>query len=493
MIIWAGTNTCETLGRAKPLRLLQGLQYLKRQRLSDAFKDFCEKRSGQPLHSGRSERFLREMQEEESQGLQELYAPDQDRTAVFEKLIDRKSNDPIMRSLIKEYDEIRQSGIDHRNLDEEQEHEITYEIQQEQEYQFQHPLWVEALPHDVTPGLEDFIATGILSEKSRKFIQPAFGQFQSTSAAVGLDVFKPNFCKLLATRDFVKSVKLPPSSPQDMYLATADWILTSCRSLPKNQVPETVIISQFEANEFLPQITRSSKVRLDPYVPKTRPLPISFGDLKVYTHLGHQAKAFPNQTSLRELNLFMGALHLDTYGEFSQLCSYLGIITLEHPAQSRSDLNKFVSSDGFTKPKAREQLGWPGECPFERSPIHFLKKLLSMRHRGQDISSKVMGMLVDGKGVSPNEFLRKGRRGTKSATPSGKRGRCRSEDLSTDQDSEGLLVRKRPRLSPQVQDGARKKDRKDGFSETSRDVKEENHSDFDGEQDPIGENMDIDT
>ena len=496
VIIWAGMNTCDSLERARPLRLLQGLQYLKRQRASNAFQLFCEKRPGQPLHAGRSERFWREMQEEDLQGLEELYAPDQDHTALFEKLIDRNASHPVMKSLVKEFDEIRQSGMAHRNLDEEQEQEqeLKHEIQQEQQFQFEHPLGIEALTNGVTGGLEKYVASGVLPEQKGKSFRPVFSQFYRTSAAANLDVYKPECSEIWATNDFMKTVKLlPQNSPQDMYLATADWVLTSCRKSAENQIAEMVIISQFEANELLPHIIKSPNVRLDPYVPKTKPLSISFGDIRMYTHPGHPPAGFPNPASIRDLNIFAGALHLDTYEEYSQLCSYLGIITSEHKAIARNDLHKFVSSGGFVGPKARKQLGWQGECPFERSPILFLKKLLSMRHHGQDISSKIMGMLVDGKRVSRDEFRRKGGRGTNSATPSSKRTRHDSDALPTDQDSEELFVRKRPRLSSLAEDATRMTGGTDGLLRSSRVVEEGSDAGLDGRGDSKAEDMDIDT
>ncbi|KAI9711479.1 MAG: hypothetical protein M1820_002042 [Bogoriella megaspora] len=445
VLIWAGCNTCEVIEKARPLRLLQGLQHLRRQRFIIAFQDFSDRRKEEPVPQGRWERLWRDMQEEESQDLKRLYSPDHDPTAVFERLIDRKSNDAIMVELIKEYDNLRRNGIVYSNLDEEHEHEITREMQQELHYQIEKPFAVDASRHTVSSSLEEYINKGMLP--SNDPLPYAFNQFKPSSAEKGLEIFKPEFSIIRATNDFLHTVKLPGNSPIDFYLSQPDWVLYSSVS-----GAEPVIISQHEANECMPAILCSPCVRLVPYGPRIRQSVVAPGRLRFYTRDPALPDPELEPSTVRDLNLFAGTLYIDSYHHFVQLCNYLGILADELPANSPQEIASYVSNvDRFVQPEGRKMLNWPGFCPFDKSPIPFLKKVLAIRHHGQDISSSHMGMLLDGKKVTRDRFERRSRGTTNSVTPARRRGQNESEaSTSLPPGSPGARPKKRRRIKTEA-------------------------------------------
>jgi hypothetical protein len=93
-------------------------------------------------------------------------------------------------------------------------------------------------------------------------IQPAFESLQQTSAGVGSIPTEFRSMQIFVSPDFTLTVELPKGAPKDKFLRPIMWVLSS--TLSQN----LLIISPHEANDQLPEIRKSPKVRLHVFAPR---------------------------------------------------------------------------------------------------------------------------------------------------------------------------------------------------------------------------------
>lgn len=393
VLAWCIDQTCQALETAKPLRAMQGLEYLRQQKVLSEYLPSSLSSTYVTRDEARDQHFWDQIQEDESRSLELLYGVHEEHVGVLQRMLDRGSSNPMMQHLIHEYDSMNKTTIEDCDVDNEQERELSHEIERQVKVELPSP----ALPrqHALSRGLRQYIDTGNFSDLRECAVKHAFKVMEDTSAAHTLrqQQINPGIFNLFVSQDFWLTVELPETSSRDQYMRPTNWIL---RSIEHNDL---LIISPFEANELLPQIKRSKKIRLHTYAPRVVKAMISFSDLNFYTPNAGPDDAPVLAAVVRALNLFAGSLYLDDKAEYNALRSGLGLIT-QHPQAEGVP----VQSDGFVAPQDREKIGWPGTCHFSKSPVPFFKELFVLRRNGQGFGHTHMGHLLAGKELRADAF-----------------------------------------------------------------------------------------
>ncbi|TKA23809.1 hypothetical protein B0A54_17893 [Friedmanniomyces endolithicus] len=129
----------------------------------------------------------------------------------------------------------------------------------------------------------------------------------------------------LATIDFARTIETSKSGPfahMDAYQRPVQWILTAIRN---GAIAHMLVISPFEAQELYSRIHASNTVALHLYTPRCNSGFRSLDRLDFYT-VPHQVTAPTVPTRLVvQLNLFAGQLYINDYKDFRYLCGYLGL------------------------------------------------------------------------------------------------------------------------------------------------------------------------
>lgn len=251
-------------------------------------------------------------------------------------------------------------------LQEEQERELSPEI--EQERQVEKPAPIQAAKHRVHPDLKKFVTTGILEQGAKAYI-PAFECFRDTSAASELNISQ--FPKdLLVTADFAKTVQLSGVfSLSDSYQRPVHWILTSIKR-NGNIVKHIIVISPFEADELLPSIKESKDTTLSLYAPRQNLAFRPLDGLDLYNVLMRPEGLVVPQHLAIQLNLFAGQLYVDSFEDYVEVCKFLGLAT---------DDSVPYGADGFIL---------DGKATFKNSPVKFLKVLMTKIRRNCEGADK---------------------------------------------------------------------------------------------------------
>lgn len=300
--------------------------------------------------------------------------------------------------------DVRSNDTDQASLQEEQERELSPEI--EQERQLQRPPPAEAADHLVAADLKIFVSTGTLSRNSSA-VMPAFETLRKTSASKHLDV--DMFPKdILVTADFAKTVRKAstPGSVLDGYQRPVQWVLTS---QPHNW-DYIIIISPYEAQFLLPAIESSGMTTLHVYAPRPnleiRPL----DGLDLYTVPPSMRTMTSIPTHLKtQLNLFAGQLYFNEFWEYKALCNMLRL------SWKKASKGTKIAADGFIlswPPRtSHEANGLSEHVPaqtstFSKSPVKCLKIFLMKARRDcQSIEKTHLGKLLDGALLEKDEFF----------------------------------------------------------------------------------------
>ncbi|KAJ9225449.1 hypothetical protein DTO169C6_2182 [Paecilomyces variotii] len=389
VLTWAVSETWIDTTKSVPLWYTQGQRFAKQTTLWD------ESRTDEAIDMSAEQ--ATDFLEEEAQSLEQRYKPFEGHDILPQPMEIRDGLDPdIMTRIMERYRGFGDVLSSTMRMDEEQERELSPEIQRQR--QVQRPLKAQPAEHFVHPDIRKFISTGIVPEGSIAF-RPAFRSLAKSSAAEFLDVTE--FPKdLLVTTDFAYTIMPHDRSSfiSDAYQRPVQWILTSrSRRDGHTGVPTTqmVIISPYEAQELYPSIKHSKYVALHLYAPRSNLGLQSLDHLDLYSIPQH-APEIPSYLT-RQLNLFSGQLYLRSFAEYVELCSFLGLTS--KPIVS-DDIE--VAADGFIL--RREGRGRP-TSNFSRSPVKFLQVLLSqIRRSGEGIDKTHMGKILDGIILHPSDF-----------------------------------------------------------------------------------------
>ncbi|KAK0208018.1 hypothetical protein DFS33DRAFT_1300737 [Desarmillaria ectypa] len=365
---WSILETCDEITHRIPQWAQQGYDYRRRKEAWEAY-----------ISSDKSPAVLDPWLQPEGRSLQELYGlPD----------------GPAPGSAIWQVGDIRErcemlgvSVVSETNMDEEQEREVSHEI--ERERQVERPAKVPPVTHFLHTDVRTFIRTGTIKALSTAF-KPLFRAFDGLSSAlpIGENIWAPN---LLCTQDFATTTSDHGRNVSD-YLRSIHWIVSAKR----NENTTLVVLSPFEVNELLSDIRTSSKVHLHIYSPKVSVSTKPFDDLQFYC-IPEPSIEINDDLLITQLNIFAGQLYIQDYEKYRRLCSFLGL----YHGQRSADVDVTILSDGFIKPQYH---GKGDISPFTMSPVPFWKALLGSRRKGHPYLATHVGKMLHGHVLTPESF-----------------------------------------------------------------------------------------
>ncbi|KAJ9492030.1 hypothetical protein VN97_g1201 [Penicillium thymicola] len=367
---WAILETWNDIRRSMPLWAVQGCRFTEQQAKWRVYQS----QECVSLAPEQAQTFL----ESEFQTLEQRYRPSHNNIQHLNADIE------ISEAIRERCDEVQGLVVLSSALHEEQERELAPEIQTEREEQ--RPPAAQPATHCAHSDVYSFIETGIISRSSTAY-QPAFITLYNTSAASQIDLDRFH-SRLLASTDFSKTIQVPKGSSfiADAYQRSVRFILSTAPSVPPkgNSLMYMMIISPYEANFLMPAIEKSKAVALHLYAPRQNREFAPLDRLMLYNTPQIQDMS-PIPTILRmQLNLFAGQLYLETYGEYQELCAFLGV------ASAPTTPGLSVAADGFIHTNI--------SGTFPRSPLKFIKFLLSqIRKDCRDIRRTHLGRIVDGR------------------------------------------------------------------------------------------------
>lgn len=329
-----------------------------------------------------------EFLEEEAQSLEARYRPatKEIETGLGQTL--QADEDPITQRC-------RNFGpLNHRPsaLNEEQERELAPEIQQER--QVQKKLVAVPFQHHIHPDLRHFVSTGTLPDDSQ-CCMPAFRTLAETSAAAHLDleIYSSN---LLATVDFARPVRGGTSAMfvSDSFQRSVQWILTSG---PDEEVDRMIIISPFEAQELLPDISKSERVSLHLYAPRLNLGYRQLDTLDLYT-IPSRSRRRISQSLVIELNLFAGQLYFSSLDEYLRVSEYLRVGIYERARQQGID----------SESQESQQVA---SSRVDQEPLKFFNILMTkIRRNCESIDKTHIGHVLDDRVLGAEQFEKTNRK-----------------------------------------------------------------------------------
>ena len=381
---WAISETCVELQRSMPLWAAQGRRFSHQKKLWDQFAGI----GLESMSKSQAEEFL----EPESQTVEERYQPHlradenaNDQANLSEDLI-------LIRERCREFNG---SDLNSTQLQEEQERELSPEIVQER--QVQKPASAQPATHYVHPDLRLLVSTGKFIIGSEAY-KSAFGTLDDTSAAVHFKVSEFP-CELFVTSDFARTVKASGAHYiSDSYQRPVQWLITSTGSgiSSNNTVKHMIIISQYEAQELLPDIMNSPTATLHLYAPRTNLGYRALDRLNLYNVPKRPNLVLPRELIL-QLNLFAGQLYVRSGKEYNEMCEFLGL------KWRAVDDDCVVAADGFIVEGLDGQTG--SRSRFKSSPVKFLKVFMTkIRRDCEGIEKTHMGKILDARPPDESDF-----------------------------------------------------------------------------------------
>jgi hypothetical protein len=365
VIRWAIHGTSEDLDHHTLYWARQGLDHHKR------FTAYKEYRS-----SGNLEVLRNVWLQDESHTLEEMYWISEVARIIPDIKLVPSLNERIERLGVRKMVDARMA--------EEQEHEVNHEADQgrstgTEPSRHQVPK-VRPARHLTHEDIRMFIETGNL-RRSSEHISPLLAPLNMVKSLASTVEWSP---LPLATVDFTTTTVLGSNGESlTDHLRPVNWILSSGSG--KNST--VVVISPYEANELLPIIRKSSKVRLHIFAPRVTSSMRSFSDLTFYSipELAAERWSVPAHVKT-ELNLFAGQLYFDSKEEYERVCVLLAL-SMAHPKAEYSEM------DGFVPPAYRTGRS----SPFARSRIPILRTLIGLRQKGIEYHLTHLGQILNGK------------------------------------------------------------------------------------------------
>src|SRR6266702_2727550 len=364
---WAMHETCEDIAHRLPQWAQQGVDHHRRFSADEQYRSTGDLRV---LESAWLQR--------ESRTLEEMYEPASNAQGAG---LDQEINDiPSLRERLERFGVTQLIDF---STAEEQEREVNYEV--EQEHQVERPPKVLHATHIIHNDILAFVRTGKLSGRSTHII-PLFAPTGIDKALDSTTDWSPS---PLATADFSTTTEYSSGERLTDHLRPVNWVVSSGSG--KNCV--AIVISPYEANEVLPIIRKSDKVRLHIYAPRVTASMRSFSDLTFHTIPESSTGAWTTPAHIRtELNLFSGQLYFDNREEYERVCD-LFALHMAHPGA------KHIEVDGFVRRPYRTG----AKSPFSVSVIATFKRLTGLRRKGMGYNRTHLGRVLDAHSLS-SEF-----------------------------------------------------------------------------------------
>ncbi|KAH8434444.1 DUF3638 and DUF3645 domain-containing protein [Aspergillus melleus] len=373
VIRWALGQTCASLKNLSPLWASQGLQYYKRLRL---WNDLVKSES--------LEEVAQHIQEPEARTLSELYAPwDPARFSMSSPGHDQ--SDDMVRELIRVSGDMNC----YAGLHEEQERQISHEVQREQ--QVCRPQAVAPVQHRLYKDIYHFAQHGVFPNgSSSNHIQPAFEDLHKTSA--GKYDLPPDMAPhLYATSDFIRTIEQEGNNLADDFLKPVHWVLSSVDD------SKILLLSQYEADKLIPVVCHLKRTTLHVYTPRTSRWMQSFEDLRFLCTGRVKEEDHVTHNRFHGLGLFAGSLYFGTLKDYEDFRHFLGLVTTRTPDCESTN-------DGFVDERKREEYPWPLHSPFQSNPLPFLGALCDVRSKGHGYLQTHVGMILGARPLSVRHF-----------------------------------------------------------------------------------------
>lgn len=359
IILWSMMITCADIAHHAPRWAVQGTDFKAR---SEALHPALEANPSDPQ--------LRDIREAwvqpEARSLQEMYGVHPEKSSqLFTQL---KHHDDIRARL----EEIGCTHSECRGLDEEQEREVVFEV--EQERQIERPPSARPLSHRLSDGLVTFARHGLITSGELCLPDHALLDLTTLTHHMGKGVFS----KLWVTRDFMLTIDV--GRPIQSHLKSVLWVLASDR--------EAIVTSQFEANELMPILrTEQTAASLCLYSPRNSQQAPSMDRLDYFSI----PSRLPRAGGLVQpgLSLFGGQLYPANGADFKALREFLGVVA--------PDSSEACHTDGFLQTPL-------SVCPFKTSSVAFVTQLLDVRRKGQDYTLAPLGRLLRGQQVEEKDL-----------------------------------------------------------------------------------------
>ncbi|KAI1385560.1 uncharacterized protein F4822DRAFT_432413 [Hypoxylon trugodes] len=335
-----------------------------------------------------SSNLAQEYLEEEARTLEYRYRPHvrQD-TNDSDASANGDASDPISLRC----NEFKDLKLEAAALQEEEERELSPEIEQEREDQKPPPA--TPAPHSIHSDVSTFACSGTIVTKTTGY-KPAFLALRETGASSHFDVsqFRPG---LLVSADFMCTImRSGLSDKMDLYQRPIQWILTAGSP---STVEHMMVISPFEAQKLLPTIMRSKIVALHLYAPRANLGYRRLDALDLYTVPERLNTRHIPPRLITELNLFAGQLYFDSFEQYVDACKFLGI-SWDVPGEGEE-----IAADGFILRDSQGRVG--GESGLRNSPVAFFKELhTKIRRNCESIDKTHMGKLLDDQLLKPSDF-----------------------------------------------------------------------------------------
>ncbi|KAI1307733.1 hypothetical protein F5Y03DRAFT_114674 [Xylaria venustula] len=380
---WAMSETFAETRRNMPLWAAQGDRFS----CHDNLWKSAQTNGVTSMSNAHAEKFL----EDEAQSIVVRYRPRlAAETSKINKLLHSKG--PRTEEIIARYNQFDDLNFNSSTLQEEQERELSPEI--EQERQVQRPPPAQPADHFLHHEVEAFITTGDLNPISTAYM-PAFDALLDTNAAKTFNVSQLNSGKLFVTKDFARTVRVSGNMHRsDQFQRHVQWILSS-HGKESNIIDILLVISPFEAEMLMPRLQSAgpSRATLHLYKPRSHTIYRSFDRLDFFTIPDRETKLEIPHPLVVELNLFCGQLYFSEYADYLETCKFLGLAHDVPREDQVIDTDGYIVRDGDAGPR------------FKKSPVEFLRVHTSaIRRNGQNISKTHVGSMLNGKPLQMSDI-----------------------------------------------------------------------------------------
>lgn len=369
VVRWAMFETCADIRHHAASWAQQGIDHLARSQALDALPESPSEEDIAPVKSA--------WLQPEARTLKEMY--------FLKPVLDL--GDDVPKEIRDRLNEIGLQAPTKEDMDEEQEREMTHEI--EEERQQERPPLDRAAEPEFTPALRSLVERRHLLKESFHRLDHTLASIPSWVEHSTANALSP---QILVTPDYEKTITVLKQRADMM--KPVQWILTTTVS------PNCVIlVSQFEANTLVAMLKkgRYSHVHMHMYSPRVAKTTPIFDQLNFHCI----PSTFPGDSNLTDLlmqvNIFAGQLYPTSWADFNRLCDFLGIA-------NDPERHPIAMNDRFVLPENRDK-EMAAACRFQVSPIRFLKDLVAERRKGQEFELTPMGRMLAGRRLFEKDFL----------------------------------------------------------------------------------------
>jgi hypothetical protein len=393
VLLWSIAEMHTEVRRSMPLWAVQGERFVRQETLWQ-----------QVHHNGEtilSKSHAEKFQEDEAQSIDDRYRP-HPRSLQNQPLFATVSaTNPTIQLISERCEEFDDLQFRSSTLQEEQERELSPEVEQERQIQRAAPA--KPLQHTMHVDVEAFADTGNFNSESEAFM-PAFQALQNSSAANAFPIGQlVGDGKLFVTADFAKTVEQTGGASylSDGFQRPVQWLLMN-RIKGTTIVDRILAVSPWEANKLYTSMRHSSGASLHLYKPRSNSgyAPLDRFDFHTVSADG-VIPTVPRALAV-QLDLFAGQLYISSYQDFLKICNFLGFSAMRLSEGMSKDGWK-LSADGFILSDDYGRVG--GTSALTQSPANFFKVLMSkIRRNGDGIAKTHMGSLLEGKLFQPSDF-----------------------------------------------------------------------------------------